>query len=62
MHAFWGETDEGAKQMEMSMFMKNLAIAGGAIVISGAYGGPGGEFHTGQLIDPIGLWGPDLGL
>ena len=56
MHAFWKETDEMAKQMEMSMFMKNLAIAGGAIVISGAYGGPGGEFLTGQLVDPVGLW------
>ncbi|MEM8707799.1 MAG: DoxX family protein [Actinomycetota bacterium] len=56
MHAFWKETDEQTKQMEMSMFMKNLAIAGGAIVISGAYGGPGGEFLTGQLIDPVGLW------
>ena len=56
MHAFWKETDDQAKQMEMSMFMKNLAIAGGAIVISGAYGGPGGQFLTGQLIDPVGLW------
>ena len=56
MHAFWKETYEMAKQLEMSMFMKNLAIAGGAIVISGAYGGPGGQFLTGQLIDPVGLW------
>ncbi|MEO0492172.1 MAG: DoxX family membrane protein [Actinomycetota bacterium] len=56
MHAFWKETDDQAKQLEMSMFMKNLAIAGGALVISGAYGGPGGEFLTGQLIDPVGLW------
>ncbi|MEM9203768.1 MAG: DoxX family protein [Actinomycetota bacterium] len=56
MHAFWKETDDAAKQAEMPMFMKNLAIAGGAIVISGAYGGPGGQFLTGQLIDPIGLW------
>ncbi len=56
MHAFWNESDEAAKQLEMSMFMKNLAIAGGAIVLSGAYGGPGGEFLTGQLVDPVGLW------
>ena len=56
MHAFWKETDPAAKQLEMSMFMKNLTIAGGAIALSGAYGGPGGEFLTGQLIDPVGLW------
>ena len=56
MHAFWKETDEMAKQMEMSMFMKNLAIAGGAIVISGIYGAPGAESFTGQLVDPVGLW------
>ena len=55
-HAFWKETDEMAKQAEMSMFMKNLAIAGGALVISGAYGSVAGEFFTGQLVDPIGLW------
>ncbi len=56
MHPFWKEEDDMAKQMEMSMFMKNLTIAGGAIMGSAAYGAPVGEFFTGQLIDPVGLW------
>ena len=35
------------------MFMKNLTIAGGALMGSAIYGGG----YTGnQLIDPIGLW------
>lgn len=33
MHRFWTETGEDAKQTEMSMFLKNLSIAGGALVI-----------------------------
>lgn len=53
MHAFWKETDEMAKQMEMSMFMKNLTIAGGALMGSAIYGA---GFTNGQLIDPVGLW------
>ena len=56
MHPFWKETDDMAKQMEMSMFMKNLTIAGGAIMGSAVYGAPFGEGLTGQLIDPVGLW------
>lgn len=56
MHSFWNETDDMAKQNEMSMFMKNLTIAGGAIMGSAIYGSPSGELLTGQLIDPIGLW------
>ena len=33
MHRFWEETDAQAKQTEMAMFMKNLALAGGALVL-----------------------------
>ncbi|MEM9468121.1 MAG: DoxX family protein [Actinomycetota bacterium] len=56
MHPFWKETDDMAKQMEMSMFMKNLTIAGGAIMGSAAYGSGVGSAFTGQLVDPVGLW------
>jgi uncharacterized membrane protein YphA (DoxX/SURF4 family) len=34
MHKFWEETDPQTKQVEMSMFMKNVAIAGGGLVIA----------------------------
>ena len=34
MHAFWTETDPQAKQTEMAHFMKNLSMAGGALVIA----------------------------
>ncbi|WP_254450665.1 DoxX family protein [Aeromicrobium stalagmiti] len=33
MHAFWKETDPQAKQMEMIGFNKDIALAGGALVI-----------------------------
>ena len=53
LHAFWKETDQMAQQNEMSMFMKNLTIAGGALMGSAIYG----SGYTGnQLIDPVGLW------
>ena len=33
MHAFWRETDEMQKQAQMSNFMKNFALLGGALVL-----------------------------
>ncbi len=33
VHHFWSDTDEMTRQMEMTQFMKNLAIAGGGLVI-----------------------------
>lgn len=33
MHPFWKETDAQAKQAEMVSFNKNVALAGGALVI-----------------------------
>ena len=33
MHAFWKETDPQAKQMEMVSFNKDVALAGGALVM-----------------------------
>src|SRR6266511_624815 len=37
MHAFWKETDEQTKANQMAHFMKNMALAGGALVIFYAY-------------------------
>ena len=33
MHAFWKETEPMAKQMEMVQFNKDVALAGGALVL-----------------------------
>jgi uncharacterized membrane protein YphA (DoxX/SURF4 family) len=33
-HRFWEETDPLEKQTQMSMFMKNLSIAGGGLVLA----------------------------
>ena len=33
MHAFWKEEDPMAKQTENVMFMKNIALAGGSLVL-----------------------------
>lgn len=33
MHAFWKEEDPQAQQTEMAMFMKNLSMAGAALLI-----------------------------
>jgi putative oxidoreductase len=39
MHQFWKETDPQAKQVEMIQFQKDLALAGGALLILALYGG-----------------------
>ena len=39
MHRFWGLTDPTAAQMQQVMFMKNLSIMGGALLL--AYFGSG---------------------
>ena len=33
MHQFWGERDPNAKQNELSMFMKNIALIGGCVLL-----------------------------
>ena len=33
IHHFWTDTDDMTKNMEMSLFMKNLSIAGGALIL-----------------------------
>ena len=40
MHKFWGISDPLMQQMQMVMFMKNLAMAGGALVITQLGTGP----------------------
>lgn len=40
MHAFWKEENEIARQMEMAHFMKNMALAGAAIVFYVLYQWP----------------------
>ncbi len=33
-HRYWDETDPQSRQVEMAQFMKNVAIAGGALVLA----------------------------
>jgi putative oxidoreductase len=40
MHKFWGIADPMMQQMQMVMFMKNLAMLGGALLISQFGAGP----------------------
>jgi len=40
MHAFWSVTDPMMQQMQMAMFMKNLSILGGALLITQTGAGP----------------------
>jgi len=39
MHNFWSATDPGTRALQQGMFMKNLAMMGGAILV--AYFGAG---------------------
>ncbi|OLF16618.1 DoxX family protein [Actinophytocola xanthii] len=43
MHAFWKETDPQTKQLEMISFQKDVALAGGALLILALYAGYGEE-------------------
>ena len=40
MHKFWGLSDPMIEQMQLAMFMKNLAMLGGALLISQFGSGP----------------------
>ncbi len=57
-HNFWAETDATAKQTEMMAFMKNIALAGGALVIFAMVAKQGGEIDFGWVISKahIALW------
>jgi putative oxidoreductase len=40
MHAFWKVTDSGMGQLQFAMFMKNLGLLGGALLIARFGAGP----------------------
>ena len=52
MHGFWRETDEQMKSNKMAHFMKNMAMAGGALVLFYAYNQLQGEAGL-SITDPL---------
>ena len=54
VHHFWTDEDEQTQTVEMSMFMKNLSIAGGGLILfalMGLIGDAAGLSITGPLFD-----------
>lgn len=51
MHAFWKETDAMAKQTEMTTFIKNVALMGGALAFFVAFQVVRGLAITGPLFN-----------
>jgi putative oxidoreductase len=37
MHAFWRESDEQMQQIQMAQFLKNISMAGGALIVFWLY-------------------------
>ena len=52
MHGFWRETDEQTKANQMAHFMKNMAMAGGALVLFYAYNQLQGDAGL-SITDPL---------
>ncbi len=52
MHAFWKEEDEQAEQTQFAQFMKNIAMAGGALVLFYAWNQLQGDAGL-SLTDPF---------
>jgi putative oxidoreductase len=52
MHAFWRETDEMQKQAQLSNFMKNFALLGGALVLFYAWNQLQGDAGL-SITDPL---------
>jgi uncharacterized membrane protein YphA (DoxX/SURF4 family) len=52
MHAFWKEQDEQMQQNQMAHFMKNVALAGGALALFYAWNQLQGEAGL-SLTDPL---------
>ena len=52
VHHFWTDTDDMTKNMEMSLFMKNVSMAGGGLILFAfmAAAGPAVDF---TITDPI---------
>ena len=51
VHHFWSDEDPMLRQVEMSMFMKNLALVGGGLIIFAVSAGGGDIGPT--ITDPI---------
>jgi putative oxidoreductase len=54
MHAFWKETDAGTRQMEMTSFLKDLALAGASLMLLAFFSYVGHDLGltiTGPLFD-----------
>ena len=49
MHGFWRETDPAARQMEMTQFQKDIALAGAALVLFWVFRADPGLTFTGPL-------------
>jgi putative oxidoreductase len=49
MHGFWRETDPTAKQMEMTQFQKDVALAGAALAFFWMFRADPGLTLTGPL-------------
>jgi putative oxidoreductase len=52
MHAFWRERDEQQRQIQTVMFLKNVAILGGALVVLYAYNQLQGDAAL-SITDPL---------
>ena len=57
-HNFWSESDATAKQTEMMAFMKDIALAGGALIVFAMVAKQGGELDFGWVISKahVALW------
>ena len=53
MHAFWKETDQMNKMMEMVQFNKDVALAGGALIMFTVLSS---DFAPYTLVDPLFNW------
>ncbi|WP_049580039.1 DoxX family protein [Streptomyces sp. SBT349] len=54
VHPFWKETDPGVRQNEMLHFLKDIALAGAALMLCGLFAIAGGDLGltwTGPLFD-----------
>jgi putative oxidoreductase len=52
MHAFWRETEAQMRQIQTVMFMKNLAMLGGALILFYAYNQLQGDAGL-SITDPL---------
>ena len=58
VHHFWTDEDEVTKNMEMSLFMKNLSIAGGGLILFALAALGEGVAMDFTITDPVFDWTP----